>query len=78
MSRPEPPKQETWYCAHCGSLDIRHDAIAQWNAEREDWDVIAVLDGAWCETCMDADPNKEDEGAPSYGVPDETEVTDGP
>lgn len=57
----------TWFCAECGSLDIRHDAIVQWKPDDETWEVLDVLDGTWCEACMDRNPS--DEGAPTYGIP---------
>jgi len=77
MSEPlTATKQKTWHCAACGSRDIRRDAIVQWDADREDWDVLDVLDDAWCEDCMGK--NWADAGEPSFGVPDEeSEISDG-
>lgn len=68
MSEPlKPDKQETWYCLSCGSRDIRHDAIVQWDAEREVWDVLTVLDDSWCEDCMSK--NTAGTGEPHFGEP---------
>lgn len=77
MSEPlTATKQETWHCAACGSRDIRHDAVVQWDAAREDWVVLDVLDDAWCEDCMGV--NAMDAGDPRFGVLDEeAEVSDG-
>ncbi len=77
MSEPlTATKQKTWHCAACGSRDIRRDAIVQWDAAREDWVVLAVLDDAWCEDCMGV--NAMAAGDPRFGVLDEeAEVSNG-
>lgn len=62
------PKLPGWYCAECGSTEIHHDAIAQWNPEKQEFDVIAVLDDHWCYDCQERDIN--DPGTPVWGVPD--------
>lgn len=72
MSEPlKPDKQETWYCLSCGSRDIRHDAIVQWDAKHEVWDVLTVLDDTWCEDCMirSMSKNTDDTGEPHFGTP---------
>lgn len=64
---------ETWHCAECGSRNIQHDAIVQWNSTTEEFDVVSVLDGTWCEDCMGRDPTRENEGSPVFGIPPEEE-----
>ena len=59
----------TWFCAACGSLDIRHEAEVVWNQEIENWEVVSVLDGAHCEDCMLNDPEHENKGVPFWGSP---------
>lgn len=44
--------KETWFCAQCGSLDIRHDAVVRYNPETQDYELLSVLDNDWCEDCM--------------------------
>lgn len=58
----------TWFRAKCGSLNILHDAIVEWNPEKEDFEVVQVLDSTWCEDCMERDPMREDEGTPMLGL----------
>lgn len=58
---------QTWFCTKCGSFDIRHDGIVQWDPQHETWEVIAVLDDAYCAECQERDLN--DPGAPTFGVP---------
>lgn len=41
----------------------------QWDAKREVWDVIAVLDDSWCEDCMRMSKNAADTGDPCFGTP---------
>lgn len=60
--------KETWFCADCGSLDIRHDAIAVFNPDTEEYEVIAVLDETWCESCMEAHSDFEAKGDPMFGI----------
>ena len=38
-------------CSKCGSDDVRRDADACWNAERQEWELCAVYDNATCEKC---------------------------
>ncbi len=61
-------EKQTWYCARCGSHDIRHDATAQWDRETETWTVLDVLDATWCHPCQLAHPGS-DAGEPVYGFP---------
>lgn len=60
--------KETWYCNECGSLDIRHDAVAWFNPETEVYEILGVLDESWCEDCG------EQNGSPVFGTP--AEITD--
>lgn len=59
--------KETWFCRKCGGTDIRHDAIAEYNPEKGDYEVVSVLDDTWCEDCMGKDWN--DNGDPTFGIP---------
>lgn len=65
----------TWFCAECGSLDIRHEAEVVWDPEKEDWEVVGVLDGAHCEACMCADKYLENQGMPVWGIPSDERKT---
>ena len=38
-------------CSRCHSTDVRRDGIACWNPSRQQWELIDVLDDAWCEGC---------------------------
>lgn len=72
-------QKETWFCRDCGSLDIRHDAIARYDPELADYVVEWVLDGTWCEDCMQraAEARElEDIGDPAFGIPGSTEEDD--
>jgi hypothetical protein len=64
--------KETWYCAACGSLDIRHDAVAAFNPHTQEFEVVAVLDDTWCEDCLAADDSGNNTGEPAFGIPGET------
>ena len=57
----------TWYCRKCGNTDIRHDAIAAWNPETSDYELVSVLDDTWCENCISKPPTYENEGSPVFG-----------
>lgn len=59
--------KETWFCAACGSEDIRHDAVAKWDADNDAWVVLEALDGTWCHPCQLRNPLSS--GEPSFGVP---------
>ena len=66
--------KETWFCGVCGSLDIRHDAVAQWNPRTKDYDTVAVFDDTWCEDCARGTPPNQlddDKGEPMWGIPRE-------
>lgn len=58
--------KETWFCARCGSRDIRHDGIVQYDPESGEFDVLSVLDGQWCEGCEEHRPGQ---GNPTFGEP---------
>lgn len=68
--------EETWFCADCGSLDIRHDAIVKWDPQAQDWKVEGVLDNTWCEDCAEADGRFDGTGEPVFGVPGDEDATD--
>jgi len=60
-------------CAECGSEDIRLDAYADWNFEKQDFGVIVVFDsGHFCEACEDECSIKDVE----VEVPDDEEYAD--
>lgn len=63
--------KETWFCRKCGSTDIRHDAIVEYNPEKGDYEIVCVLDDTWCESCLTQDWN--DNGDPAFGIPSEDE-----
>jgi len=64
--------KDTWYCAQCGSRDIRHDGILQWDREAEDWTVLSSLDDSWCEPC--SGKGQDERGEPTWGQPPEFTV----
>ena len=64
-----PHRKETWFCHKCGSTNIQHDAIVKYNPETGDYEVVNVLDDAWCEDCMSEDWT--DSGDPTFGIPSE-------
>lgn len=59
-----------YFCRRCGSRDVRHDAIVQWDPSTEDWNVLDVLDEAWCEDCQQEDNSN---GDPYFGLFSELE-----
>jgi hypothetical protein len=39
-------------CSHCGSENIKADAYAVWDRDRQQWEVSETFDkGAYCEIC---------------------------
>lgn len=64
--------KETWYCADCGSRDIRHDGILQWDSEANDWVVLSSLDDSWCEQC--SGKGLDEKGEPTWGIAPEFTV----
>jgi len=40
-------------CGRCGSREVTRDAGAQWDADAQEWVLLAVYDGATCEKCED-------------------------
>jgi len=38
-------------CGYCGSKDIRTDAWASWDEERQEWVLDEIFDNAFCCTC---------------------------
>ena len=38
-------------CSTCGSDDVRRDADAAWNVDRQEWELCTVYDNASCEKC---------------------------
>jgi hypothetical protein len=38
-------------CSHCGSNDVRRDAWASWNLEKQEWELGEVFDAGHCNVC---------------------------
>lgn len=38
-------------CGTCGSADVRRDAWAEWDTDKQDWVGGAVFDAGHCEVC---------------------------
>ena len=38
-------------CSHCGSLDVRADAWAEWDSTLAEWVLHSTYDAKYCETC---------------------------
>lgn len=38
-------------CSTCGSADVRRDAWAEWEPEKQEWVLGAVYDDGHCEVC---------------------------
>ena len=38
-------------CPHCGSANIFKDAIAEWDADAQEWTLVSVHDHETCEDC---------------------------
>ena len=38
-------------CNECGSVDIRWDAVVEWVASKQAFQIVEVLDNCWCEPC---------------------------
>jgi hypothetical protein len=71
MANPSPSiTKPTWFCAHCGSTNIQHDALVSWNPETETFEVDSVLDDAWCQSC-EYDSSTSGAGRPVFGIPPE-------
>lgn len=39
------------YCPKCGSTEIRKDAFAEWDPEKQDWVLHSVYDQTICDNC---------------------------
>jgi hypothetical protein len=44
-------KRQQPYCTTCGGTDVRSDAYAAWNVERQEWELVTTFDNTDCETC---------------------------
>lgn len=38
-------------CAYCGSEEVKRDAWAEWDVEKQDWVLSSVYDHTYCEVC---------------------------
>lgn len=53
-------------CTRCGSDEVVKDAYAQWNVDKQNWEIQNLFDMCFCEVCerecsikeeyLDADP----------------------
>ena len=41
----------TIHCSNCGGQNIRADAYAEWNFERQEWELSNVFDARICDDC---------------------------
>lgn len=46
-------------CRECKSDDVVRDATASWNVKRQEWELCAVMDQAFCNVC-DGETTLED------------------
>ena len=44
-------KKRTVVCVKCGSDDVRLDAFAMWDKEKQEWVLDSVYDTSWCNSC---------------------------
>lgn len=38
-------------CGTCGSEDVSCDATARWDMDMQEWQISAIHDGDYCDTC---------------------------
>lgn len=38
-------------CRHCGSSDVRKDAWAEWDEDKQEWVLADVFDNDYCMNC---------------------------
>jgi hypothetical protein len=41
-------------CERCGGIAVTRDAWAEWDAKRQNWELSAMFDFAFCHTCHHA------------------------
>jgi hypothetical protein len=57
-------------CRECGSEDVLADAFAEWNVEKQEWEINNIFDkGAYCNSC---DEESRIEEVPLMESPDES------
>lgn len=39
------------FCTTCQGTDVRRDAWAEWDTEKQEWVLGAIFDAGHCETC---------------------------
>lgn len=44
-------KRVGYVCSRCGSSNVVSDAIAQWNARKQEWVVVGHYDSSECLDC---------------------------
>jgi len=54
-------KKVRMICADCGSKNVRRDAWASWNEEKQDWQLHNVFDDVFCEDCNDLSGIEQEE-----------------
>ena len=47
----EPKPRIKMVCSHCGSDNVRNDAWACWDVEKQDWVLEDVLQDTYCGEC---------------------------
>lgn len=47
-------------CSVCGSEDVRRDATAEWNVEKQEWELCGVMDQGYCEGKCEDESNLEE------------------
>lgn len=45
------PKKIKFVCPRCGSSEIRSDASAMWSIDKQDWELVSLLDNKDCDGC---------------------------
>jgi hypothetical protein len=56
-SQPAPAQSHApgckydYYCATCGSRNVRRNADVVWNIGSQCWEIVAIYDSADCEDC---------------------------
>lgn len=48
-------------CKHCGAIDVRRDAWAEWNENLQEWKLAEVYDNSYCMSCDSDTSLKEEE-----------------
>ena len=49
--RKHPTRRKTYVCSECGSPDVTQDALACWDVDSQEWEIVTLLDCADCNVC---------------------------